>query len=352
MSDILCDDFRSITESQPDDLFKFVNTNIVLTGASGFVGKWIVGSWLMACEMLGGTGRILLTCRRPDALVNEFPKLVENKRVEFFASDIRSLNVDLGFKPDTLIHAATAASESLNLTQPMEMIDVIVSGTRQALKFAEDFGVNKFVNLSSGAVYGTSANSQSGFCESDKTAPDLSNGMNAYHEAKRLAELLVLIECDRLKISSVSLRLFAFLAPFLPLDTHFAAGNFLRQASLGQDIVVRSDGRSIRSYQYGTDLARYLICATVRNLNRRAYNVGSPIPISIKDLAFAIRDQVFPAGEVKVLGANSSPSDTHYFPSTDLIKQEINIQKEVPIHEAINRTFRWIVSKPVNKNRS
>lgn len=337
-------DFQSILDTQLKDLDLFVNANVVLTGASGFVGKWIVGSWLHACENLGGTGNVLLTCRKPESLLAEFPNLRGNKRVTIIASDIRSLTIPVSFRPSIVIHGATSASESLNLADPLEMIDVIVNGTRHMIEIARGISGVKFVFLSSGAVYGNMHHERETFRETDLTAPDISDAKNAYHEAKRLAEMLLGIESAKNGLDYVSLRLFTFLAPFIPFDLHFAAGNFLSQALRGEDIMVQSNGKSIRSYQYGSDLVRFVLAATVRKMSNMAYNVGSAEPVTIRELAFTVRDVVAPSCMVKIMKPNDI-SFSNYVPSIDRIASELKMKNLVTLRESIERTMSWSRAK-------
>lgn len=341
MNPLLREDFQSIVELQSEDMQKLVNSNVIITGASGFVGKWLVGTWLTACESLGGSGRIALTCRNPKVLFDEFPEIISNHRVEFVATDIRRLAISPSFNPAIMIHAATAASEELNQNQPLEMIDVIVSGTRQALSVARQTGVSKFVFLSSGAVYGWSNNPETRFDEEDISGPKLADGRNAYHEAKRLAEIIVTVESTQHGFNSVILRPFTFLAPFLPLTTHFAAGNFVHQALQGKDIEVRSGGGSVRSYQYGADLVRFIVAATIRVNQYPAYNVGSPVAISIYELAEQICDVSGNRSKVKILGKDTPENLSVYVPSTSRIESEYMMTNSFNLKYSILQTIRY-----------
>ena len=139
----------------------------------------------------------------------------------------------------------------------------------------------------------------------------------------------------------VTARLFAFLAPFLPFGTHFAAGNFIQDALDGSAININSGGGSVRSYQYATDLCTHLWAILASGTKGDKYNVGSDMPISIKDLALAVARNVNSSIEVVVNGVDTVENTTRYVPSIEKITSKLEQKNYVDLDEAIKRTASW-----------
>ena len=340
-SSVLTADFRAITQSIPSDLKLVVNSNLLITGASGFVGKWLTLSWLSARQELNGNGRLIVVARNVDGLRQLCSIYGATNEVIYIESDIRDLEIPTEFTPEYVIHAATPASESLNNQQPEEMMSIIIEGQRNILDKSIGSGVEKFLFLSSGAVYGKQPIGVQFIAEDFFGGPLPTDVRSAYHEGKRVAELMGNIQAANNKISFVSGRLFAFLAPYLPLNSHFAAGNFLLDGMKGRDISVRSDGQSIRSYQYGSDLCVFLWALLVRGRSGEAYNVGSDVEVSISNLAHQIKSTLSSVSKVEIIGEIDPATQTRYVPNIGKIKTELSVSNVVDLPTSIARTARW-----------
>ena len=139
----------------------------------------------------------------------------------------------------SIIHAATDASARLNEEAPLLMFDTILDGTRHTLEFARHCGAKRFLFTSSGAVYGRQPQRMTHMPEDYSGAPDPMDLRSAYGEGKRAAETLSVLYAKQFGIEAKIARCFAFVGPYLPLDTHFAVGNFIRDAMIGGPILVK-----------------------------------------------------------------------------------------------------------------
>jgi dTDP-glucose 4,6-dehydratase len=221
------------------------------------------------------------------------------------------------------------------------MLDIIIDGQKKMLDIAQATSAQCFLFLSSGAVYGRQPMDLDGLPEDWDGAPKIEDPQNAYHEGKRVAELMGNLYASASELRFVSARLFAFLAPFLPLTDHFAAGNFIGDILAGRNITIQSGGGSVRSYQYGTDMSVWLLAVLARGLSGRAYNIGSDEAVTIRKLAETIALEDGNVTRVEVKGTNSAENVNRYVPDVSRSESELDLQNQVTLVDSINRTLNW-----------
>jgi dTDP-glucose 4,6-dehydratase len=333
-------DLEEIIQTSGSDLEEIVNKPLVITGASGFVGTWLTLSWVAARKKLNGRGQLLITSRNPQSLLPLINVIDSRSPVIALSSDIRNLHIPSEFRNGNLIHAATPASAALNASDPASMLKIIIEGQDRVIVEAVRMN-NRLLFLSSGAVYGRQPLDLSHLPETWEGAPQIGDSNSAYHEGKRVAELMGNIAATKQGLHFVSARLFAFIAPFLPLGTHFAAGNFIRDALSSNQIEIQSGGGSVRSYLYATDLCSSLWALLARGETTTAYNVGSEHEVSIKNLALEVASCTNRNVEVVVRGVDNSENVNRYVPSIAKMEVELGWKINVLLKDSLFRTIQW-----------
>jgi dTDP-glucose 4,6-dehydratase len=141
-------------------------------------------------------------------------------------------------------------------------------------------------------------------------------------------------------------RCFAFLGPWLPLDQHFAIGNFINDGLNKRKIKVTARQRVFRSYMYADDLVEWLMKISEKsNPSCPTYNVGSDREILIDDLASKISD--FFHQQTDILPYSFEDID-RYIPDISKAKRDLDLNLKYNLDEAISTTIESIKKNLAN----
>jgi nucleoside-diphosphate-sugar epimerase len=314
---------------------------VFMTGGTGFFGCWLLESFLRANENHDLRSEAVVLTRDPDAFRLKAPHLASHPAVGLHQGDISSFEFPVGTF-SCVIHAATEASARLSATDPLQMFTTIVQGTWRCLEFARHCRARKFLLTSSGAIYGKQPPDVTHIPEEYNGAPDPADIRSAYGEGKRAAEMLCALHTRQHGLETKIARCYAFVGPHLPLDIHFAIGNFIGDGLRGGPITVKGDGTPYRSYLYAADLAIWLWTILFRGEAGRPYNVGSEKDLTIAALANTVARCFRPEVEVSI-GRQAVPGKAaeRYVPSHQRARSELHLRETVGLEEAIARTARW-----------
>jgi len=335
---LLADDVRLLVGS-PRRWEPLRDARVFLTGGTGFVGRWLLAAFVHANREHALDARVDVLTRDPDAFAHKCPDLASDDAVTLVPGDVRT--ADAARTTYThVIHGATPSDADMNERRPHEMLEIIESGTRRMLGLAAHTRARRFLLLSSGAVYEPPA-PPGGFAESSPRGALWPIERSAYHAGKRRAEDLTQAAHDA-GLSVTVARLFAFVGPHLPLDRHFAIGNFIADALAGRSIQIRGDGSPVRSYLYAADMAIWLwIMLLHEQASGATYNVGSECAISIAETASLVAAESGAKRKVIVLGSRGSGAGDWYVPSTRRARDELGVSESVDLSEAVRRTIAW-----------
>jgi dTDP-glucose 4,6-dehydratase len=314
---------------------------IFITGGTGFFGCWLLETFLAANRALRLGARATVLTRSPQQFRLRSPHLAGDAAIALLQGDVRSFDFPAG-EFSFVVHAATDSAPRPASSQSEELQTEIVEGTRRCLEFAEFHGTKKLLLTSSGAIYGPQPAEITHIPESYVWGDDSAAPNRAYREGKRLAEELCVEAAQRTGMECKIARCFAFVGPHLPLDAHFAIGNFIRDALTGTPIEIQGDGTPRRSYLYAADLAIWLWTMLFRAPSSRPYNIGSGDDHSILEIAEAVAEVVHPGLPIHVARtATPGASISRYVPSVERAKAELGLEQGIGLHDAIRRTAAW-----------
>lgn len=317
---------------------------LFVTGGSGFWGRWLLAGLAVAQRETGIRPQVTVLSRNPEAFRAALPQLAAMPGLSLWPGDVR----DFVFPPTPahlIVHAATDTSRAA-AARPCSLMETIVDGARRVLAYARASDSAGLLLASSGAIYGVQPPGLPQVPEDHPGAPRPTDPATAYGQAKRLAEQWCVATGQETGLRAVLARGFAFVGPHLPLDAHFAIGNFIRDALWAEHLFVHGDGRPQRSYLYAADLALWLWTLLARGQGGHAYNVGSDQAIRIADLARLVAAQLAPPGRpAKPVRLAATPRDdgvsSIYVPAIGRAQTELGLAVWTDLPTAIRRTARW-----------
>jgi nucleoside-diphosphate-sugar epimerase len=323
---------------------------LFLTGGTGFFGCWLVESFCHVNRELALGAQVTILSRDPAKFRAKCPHLANDASIALHSGDVR----DFDFPPGEfshIIHAATETTAKPGANDPLGTLSTILAGTERALQFAFKCGAQKFLLTSSGAVYGRQPAEITHLPETYLGGPDPADPASDYGEGKRAAEVMCALYQKSAAANGASFeakiaRCWAFCGPHLPLDAHFAIGNFIGDAIAGRAISIGGDGTPRRSYLYAADLAIWVWTILFRGPALVPINVGSAHDVSIRELAEAVAATLAPPTPIHVakqavLGALPS----RYVPSVQRAETLLGLRQIVSLEDAIRRTHAWAMAK-------
>jgi len=316
------------------------NANLFITGGTGFFGHWLLESFLQANETLNLNARATVLTRSAHAFTTKSPHIATNPVITLLEGDIRSFQFPEE-EHTHILHAATDSGGIQTVRPAYELAESILEGTRRVLQFAQSTGATRLLYTSTGAVYGRSTT----LLHTPETylgAPDPLLLQSSYDEAKRMAEHLCVAYSANTPLEPVVARCFAFVGPHLPLDQHFAIGNFIGAALANAPIHIKGDGTPRRSWLYMADLATWLWTLLTEAQPNRAYNVGSDEGYTIAEAARLTAATLNPTLPIQIDGTpNPAAPLNSYVPDISRAGTELNLTVTIPLAEALRRTAAW-----------
>ena len=314
-----------------------MDEQLLLTGGTGFFGRALLRHHLANCQE--DRFAIVVLSREPERFQAANPEFSACPGLTFHKGDIQNrASLPWGESFSHVLHAATDSTLGPSLS-PLQRFQQILEGTLNILDLAVATRARRFLLTSSGGIYGTQPTDLEAFSEDWPGSPFMGDTSTAYSQAKRAAEHLCALVGEQHGLETVVARCFAFVGPDLPLNVHFAIGNFIRDALTADAITVAGDGTPLRTYLYQSDLAHWLFTLLEHGRPGQAYNVGSDEVISIAALAHLVSDILAPGKPVHILGqADHGAARNRYVPDISKAQQQLGLSVTVPLAETIRLT--------------
>jgi UDP-glucose 4-epimerase len=316
---------------------------VLVTGGAGFIGSHIVDE-------------LLARGHEPTVIDNLESGSPENlpTRVPLHVVDIRDAArlaaVFDAFRPEAVCHQAAQMSVSRSVREPVFDAEVNVVGLLQVFANAVRVGARRIVFASSGGVLYGEVTEPAG--EEHPAAP-----ISPYGISKWVGEQYLQFFVREHGIQAVALRYSNVYGP--RQNPHGEAGVvaiFSKKMLAGEQATINGDGRYIRDYVYGLDVARANAVALVGDLRENfvAVNIGTGVPTDVNELAAEVRTQCQHvwerAGRRGTIPAPRHGPDRPGDLRSNLLsarraRQVLNWETTVSLAEGLRQTVAWFAQR-------
>lgn len=315
--------------------------NIFITGGTGFFGCWLLESFAWANEKLNLDASAFVLSRNPATFEKRAPHLFHHEAIKFIKGDIK----DFVFPKDSfsyLIHSSVYQQNADERVNNISMVNEMLNGTMRILDFCAQAKVDKMLLVSTGAVYGKAPSHLKNISEDFSDSIDPTISQSVYHHIRRMMEILSVIYAEENDFEAKIARCFSFIGPYLPLNGRFAVSDFILDALSNNSITIKGDGKAVRSYLYMADLVIWLWKILFKGGNCRPYNVGSEMPVTIREVAEEFAKESVPPLPVSILKESfHGIAPDYYVPDTSRARSELDLQQIIPLSKAVKKTMQW-----------
>lgn len=301
-------------------LEKLRNTRILITGATGTIGSFLVDMLLQYNKTEQANITVYAAGRSLERLKERFGS-IETSALIYVRHDVLK-PLDFNFLTDYIIHAGGNAHPAAFNRDPVGTIVGNINGTYALLEYGRLHGVKRFLYVSSGEIYGQGDPGLDFFDEGYSGYVEPTIPRSCYPASKRAAETLCASYSKQYGLETVIVRPCHTYGPGMTDTDSRANAQFIRNVLNGEDIVLKSSGSQMRSYCYIVDCATAVLTVLLLGNSGEAYNSANPDSrITIAGLAQIIAEN---AGR-KVVFANPDTEDVAN--RTPIVKQVLSSEK-------------------------
>jgi dTDP-glucose 4,6-dehydratase len=323
------------------DFSELYHSSVLITGATGLVGSQIVKLLSYLNRIQSAQITIYVLIRNIAKAHNIFHGLCENKYIHFIIGDIKQ-TPEINETIDYIIHGASETASKTFIEKPVETIDTAFIGTRTILDFAKKKSVKGFVYLSSMEVFGITDTRLEEVKENDYGYIDILNVRSSYSESKRLCECLCASYAQEYGLPVRIARLTQVLGAGVDYHDTRVAAQFARSVIENKDIVLKTEGRTLRPIVYIRDAIAGIFTVLLKGNAGEAYSIANKTTAVTISATAEMVVQNIAKNSIKVVFDIDVPAE--YVPNLNLnlnlntTKLEmLNWKAEVGLEEAYRR---------------
>lgn len=320
--------------------------NVVVTGGYGFVGTHLVTALL----------------NRGDAVtVFDFAKNTRDSSIDFDAhpnfrfvqgdvTDLAALEAAVTPDTDKVFHLASVVGVNKYVEDPLRVVDVSVTGTRNVLALSHRHGA-RVVFTSTSEVYGKNPNTPWAE-DDDRVLGSTRTARWSYSTSKAMAEHMVFAMHDACGLPVTVVRFFNVYGP--RQNPIFVISKSIHRILNGQEPLLYDSGDQTRCFTYVDDaVAGTLLAADSDAAIGEVFNIGSMTETTMRDAV----DLAIKIAKVDAVSSTTAFDTAERYgaryediprrvPDSTKAQRILGWRLQVDLEEGLRRTIDWARANP------
>ncbi|WP_166354516.1 dTDP-glucose 4,6-dehydratase [Phytoactinopolyspora limicola] len=308
---------------------------ILITGGAGFVGSHFVRSALTAqYPSLAGAHLVVLDKLTYAGNLANLEPVIGSPHLEFVPGDIRDATLvrALTARVDEVIHFAAESHVDRSIADASSFVRTNVDGTQVLLDAALQYGVERFLYISTDEVYGSITR---GSC--DETSP--LKPSSPYSASKAAGDLLAQAYHRTHGVPVIVTRSSNNYGPYQYPEK--AIPLFVTSLLDGNPVPLYGDGSHRRDWLHADDHCRAVELVRTTGRVGEVYNIGAETELSNIELTQSLLDLLGFTWDAVCHVADRPGHDHRYSVDTTKIRTELGFRPLTPISEGLPQTVAW-----------
>ena len=335
-------DIEEIAKSLIDESDYLNNKNIIISGAFGFIGKYILESLIQ----IQNNNKIKTNIYAVDNFITSDKKIksyFENKGINCIDHDINNkLDIDVEF--DLIVCLAGIASPYYYKKYPIETLNVSINGVKNMFNLKHNKN-SKFIFFSSSEIYGDPPPEKIPTSENYRGNVTSVGPRSCYDESKRVGETLCYINSNFFDKKTAIIRPFNVYGPGMSMNDYRIIPNITRSLVFNEELKIYDTGTQTRTYCYVSDAINGFLKVIIKDEKFGIYNIGNDKgEISVLDLVLSTE---------KVMNSKLNYKTSEYpdeyppdepmrrCPDISNAKKNLNYIAKISLEEGLKKHFEW-----------
>lgn len=270
--DIFAEDINNIAAADFIPWKKLSGKTVLITGATGLIGRTLVYGLHRANKIHGINVRVLALVRDRARAEERFNEILSDGMLTLVVGNVENMPV-ISESVDYIVHGASQTASREFVNHPVETLQTALNGTMNLLQLGKEKDIKGFVYLSSMEVYGYPEKGHK-VKEDEIGRFEPQNMRNSYPIGKIVSENLCCSYAKEYGIPAMSIRLTQTFGAGVNYNDTRVFAYFARCVKEKTNIVLKTKGETERCYLYTTDAATAILTVLLNGKAGEIYNAA------------------------------------------------------------------------------